>query len=211
MRHIISYIIVFAGLFSAGRAGAQTQEAAQLVLNYEKLLQLEEILDKMYDGYKILVTGYNTVKDIAEGNFNLHRLFLDGLLSVSPAVKNYRKVVYIIEYQKLLIEQSKRAYDRFKNDQNLTVREVQYIEQVFERLGIQSLNNLDELLMVVTASKLRMNDEERFSAIDRIYSQMERKLTFLKVFTSNTDGISKYRSKQKSDIDALRKVYGITN
>jgi len=211
MRHLILSIFVMAGLLLPGRADAQTQEAAQLVLNYEKLLQLEEILDKMYDGYKILTTGYNTVKDLAEGNFNLHRVFLDGLLAVSPTVKNYRKVIYIIEYQKSLIQQSKRAYDRFKNDPNLTMREIEYTQQVFERLAKQSLNNLEELLMVVTASQLRMNDQERFDAIDRIYGQMERKLKFLKAFTYNTDAVSKHRAKEKSDIEALRKVYGITN
>jgi hypothetical protein len=190
---------------------AQSQEATQLILNYEKLLQLEAILDKMYDGYKILTKGYNTIKNIAEGNFNLHQVFLDGLFAVNPTIKNYRKVAYIVDYQRRLVKDYKNAYDRFKNDPNLTARELRYIEQVFEHLIKQSLTNLDELVMVVTASKLRMNDQERFQAIDRIYLQMENKLVFMKVFTNDTQSLAIQRARESGDISTLRKLYGVSN
>ncbi len=48
---------------------AQSQEAQQLLLNWEKLTQFKKILQNMYDGYKILYKGYTAVKDISEGNF----------------------------------------------------------------------------------------------------------------------------------------------
>jgi hypothetical protein len=188
---------------------AQSQEATQLILNYEKLLQLEAILDN--DGYKILTRGYNTIRDIAEGNFNLHQAFLDGLFAVNPTIKNYRKVAYIVDYQRRLVRDYKNAYNRFKDDPNLTARELRYIEQVFEHLIKQSLTNLEELVMVVTASKLRMNDEERFQAIDRIYQQMERKLIFLKVFTNDTQSVARQRGKESGDIATLRKLHGVSN
>src|SRR5436190_3638298 len=84
------------------KANAQTQEATQLVLNYEKLKQLEEILDNMYKGYKILTKGYNRIKDIAEGNYTLHQVFLDGLFAVNPSVAKYKRIPDIIRYQSLL-------------------------------------------------------------------------------------------------------------
>lgn len=210
MRHLISFICLIACLCYSKPLKAQTQEATQLILNYEKLLQLEEILDKMYKGYKILSTGYNTIKDIAEGNFTLHKIFLDGLFAVNPAIKNYRKVAYIIDSQQRLIKEYKRAYSRFGDDPNLTARELQYIEHVFEHLIKESLNNLEELVLVVTASRLRMNDEERFRAIDGIYKQMESKLVFLNVFTGNTQAVAIGRAKEAGDILTLRKLYGVT-
>ncbi|MCD9015230.1 TerB family tellurite resistance protein [Parachryseolinea silvisoli] len=210
MKRLFFYICLAAVLCLPKPLRAQTQEATQLILNYEKLLQLEEILDKMYKGYKILSAGYNTIKDIAEGNFNLHKVFLDGLFAVNPSIKNYRKVAYIVEYQQRLVKEYKKAYERFSNDPNLTAKELQYIQRVFEHLVKESLNNLEELVMVVTASRLRMNDEERFQAIDRIYSQMENKLVFLKVFNGNTQAIAIGRAKDAGDISTLRKLYGVT-
>src|SRR5215204_4367678 len=81
------------------KARAQTAEAEQLLLNWEKLIQFKAILENMYDGYTILEQGYDAVRDLTEGNFSLHRNFLDGLLKVSPTVRNYRRVADIITYQ----------------------------------------------------------------------------------------------------------------
>src|SRR5688572_28851208 len=106
-------------VFVCRSAVAQTQEAAQLLLNYEKLKQLEEILDNMYKGYKILSQGYNRIKDIAEGNYDLHQVFLDGLFAVNPSVAKYKLIPDIIRYQSLLVKEYKRALKRFKNDPNL--------------------------------------------------------------------------------------------
>lgn len=189
---------------------AQSQEVVQLVLNYEKLQQLEEILDNMYKGYKILTKGYNTIKDISEGNFNLHQVFLDGLFAVNPAVRNYKRIPYIIRYQQLLMKEYKRAFNRFRNDPNLTVREIKYLENVYSSLFKQSLRNLDELITIVTATNLRMNDEERLKAIDRIYLDMENKLVFLKMFNSSTQALLMQRAKEKNEITTVQKLHGIT-
>ena len=62
---------------------SQTDEAQQLLLNVEKLAQLKQILKDMYKGYEIVSKGYNTIKNISEGNFDLHKVFLDGLMQVS--------------------------------------------------------------------------------------------------------------------------------
>lgn len=204
---LLSVLVVFS---LPMRTIAQSQEAVQLVLNYEKLQQLEEILDNMYKGYKIITKGYNTIKDIAEGNFNLHQVFLDGLFAVNPSVRNYKRIPYIIQYQQYLVKEYKRAFNRFKNDPNLTVREIKYLENVYGYLFKQSLRNLDELLMIVTATKLRMSDEERLQAIDRIYLDMENKLVFLKVFNSSTQMLAMQRARENHGVETLQKLYEVT-
>jgi hypothetical protein len=187
----------------------QTQEATQLLLNYEKLKQLEEILDNMYKGYKILSQGYNRVKNIAEGNYNLHQLFLDGLYVVNPAVRNYKRIPLIVNYQLVLMKEYRRAYDRFKSDPNLTASEIRYLESVYTYLVKQSLRNIEELTMITTASKLRMSDDERMRAIDRIYFDMESKLSFLRYFNNSTQLLALQRSKEKGDLTTTQKLYEV--
>lgn len=184
----------------------QTQEAAQLLLNYEKLKQLEEILDNMYKGYTILSHGYNRIKDIAEGNYKLHQAFLDGLLAVNPTVRKYKRIPQIISYQQLLIKEYKRAFGRFKDDDNLTPQEIRYITNVYESLVKRSLNNLQELALIITASQLRMSDDERLMAIDRIYFDMVDKISFLRHFNNSTQLLIIQRAKEKSDVDASKKL-----
>ena len=202
-------VIVFGFGISTAALG-QTQEASQLLLNYEKLKQLEEILDNMYKGYKILSQGYDRIKGIAEGNYKLHQVFLNGLFAVNPPVRDYKRIPTIIKYQALLMKEYKRAYTRFRDDANFTASELRYLESVYTYLVKQSVRNLDELAMIVTASKLRMTDEERFKAIDRIFLDMENKLSFLRYFNNTTQMLAMQRGREKSDFNAIQSLYELT-
>jgi len=188
---------------------SQTRDAQQLILNYQKLQQLKEILDNMKRGYKILDQGYTTIKNLSEGNFTLHQIFLDGLLLVNPTVRNYKRIPMIINYQKMLVEEYNRAYSRFRNDKNFTADEIAYLSHVYANLFDASLKNLDDLVMIITESKLRMNDDERMAAIDRIYFDMENKLVFLRAFNNSTNILAIQRAKAAHDIESLKKLHDV--
>ncbi len=186
----------------------QSQEAKQLLLNVEKLAQLKVMLSHMKKGYEILHSGYTSIKNISEGNFNLHRDFLDGLLQVSPAVKKYSKVADIIHFQLKIVKESKDALREFRSNRQFTSGEVEYLVKVYGNLLGESLKKLDELAMVLTAGKLRMSDDERLKAIDGIHSEVLEQYTFLNEFSNGTAILSLQREKEKMDIDLMRKVHG---
>lgn len=206
---LIATILAITGLGIVTHSKAQSTEAQQLLLNWEKLQQLEEILDNMYIGYKILDKGYTTIKNIAEGNYTLHQLFLDGLMAVNPSVRNYRRIPYIIDYQKLLVQEYKNAYSRFRNDPNFSPQEIQYLANVYNYLFTASLRNIDDLVMIITATKLRMSDDERMKAIDRIFYDMEGKLVFLRGFNNSTQLLAIQRARSANDVRTLNHLYGI--
>ena len=187
---------------------AQSQEAQQLLLNWEKLTQFKKILKNMYDGYKIIHMGYTTVKDLSEGNFSLHKTFLDGLMEVSPAVKKYKKIADIINYQLRIVKEYKGAFNQFKEDKSFTIQEIEYLGKVYANLFNLSLKNIEELIMVITAGKLRMSDDERLQAIDRIYVSIEDQFTFLKAFNNNTALLALQRKSEQAEINMSRKIYG---
>lgn len=188
---------------------AQSDEAKQLLLNVEKLAQFKQILKNMKDGYQLLHKGYTSIKDISEGNFSLHKTFLDALMEVSPAVKKYKRVADIISYQIRLVKEYKSAFQQFKDDKQFTLLEIQYIGNVYANLFKESLKKLDELAMVVTAGKLRMSDDERLQAIDRIYDEVMEQYTFLNEFNNSTAILSLQREKDKMDIDLMKKIHGL--
>lgn len=196
---------------SGTAANAQLFEAEQLLLNVEKLSQFKGILKSMKDGYQILTKGYNTVKDISQGNFSLHKVFLDGLMEVSPTVRNYKKVVNIIDYQIVLIREYRRAFDRFRRDSNFNPDEIRYLSSVYGRLFEESLKNLDDLTNVITSGKMRMSDDERLAEIDRIFTAMEDKLQFLRYFNNQTTVLAVQRAKERNDYDKISSLYGIDN
>lgn len=193
------------------RSNAQADELAQLALNIQKLSQLKKILQNMYDGYRIVSKGYNTVKDLSQGNFNLHETFLNELFAINPAIKNYRRVPDIISYQGAIIKQYKNAFDAFRESDLFSIEEMEYMSAVYGGLTNESLKNLDELIMIITANKLRMSDDERIAGIDRIFSSMQEKLLFLQEFNSGAQMLGLQRAKERNDVGMVRLLHGISN
>lgn len=201
-------IFMFFGLLGAPlKAKAQSQEIQQLILNIEKLAQFKKILSDMKKGYEILSGGYKAVKDLSQGNFSLHKTFLDALMQVSPTVKNYKRVGDIVNYQLLLMKESKSSLNRFLKSDSFTAAEINYFEKVYSNLAKGSLRNLDELTTIVTADKLRMSDDERLEAIDKIYIDMQDKVLFLREFNSSSNILALQRAREKKDAGTMRDNY----
>ncbi|MGJ1435646.1 TerB family tellurite resistance protein [Sphingobacterium siyangense] len=209
-KFMIILCLLVMGMLQGKHSYGQANEIAQLLLNVEKLTQFKAILKQMKDGYKILNGGYNTVKDLSQGNFSLHKNFLDGLMEVSPTVKKYRKVSMIIEAQVALVKEYKSSFNRFKSEGSFNTKELDYIEKVYGNLLKLSLRNLDELAGVITAGQMRMSDDERLKAIDRIYEDMEEKIQFLRHFNSQTSILGLQRAKAKKDLQFSKQLNGIT-
>ncbi|HRQ51190.1 MAG TPA: TerB family tellurite resistance protein, partial [Agriterribacter sp.] len=108
MKKIWIVIVLTVGFSTTSlKAPAQVEELQQLVLNIQKLAQLRQILVNLKEAYQILQGGYNTIINISQGNFSLHKTFLDGLMAVSPSVRNYKKIGDIISMQVQLVKEYK--------------------------------------------------------------------------------------------------------
>ncbi|MFH6936378.1 TerB family tellurite resistance protein [Flavobacterium sp. FlaQc-30] len=211
MKKLLIIGTVFILFLLPSKVTAQKQEIQQLILNIEKLAQFKQILKDMKKGYEILSGGYNTVKDLSEGNFSLHETFLDALMQVSPTVKNYKRIGDIVNYQVVLVKEYKSAFNRFRDSKNFNPEEIAYLERVYDNLFKQSLRNLDELTSVITANKMRMSDDERLASIDKIYTDMQDKLLFLRNFNNNTAVLALQRAKEHNDTRAMRNIYKLNN
>jgi hypothetical protein len=205
-RVVILWIILFS--FSA-KVVAQSAEVQQLLLNVEKLAQLKKILSSMKKGYEIVSGGYNRIKDISKGNFNIHQAFLDGLMQVSPAVRKYKRIGEIISFQTQLVKEYKSAFRRFDASNLFNENEIKYMSNVYGNLFNKSLQNLEELAMVITAGKLRMSDDERINAIDRIFDDMGDKLVFLRTFNKENNVLAIQRGREMVDTKVSKKLNGL--
>lgn len=208
MKKTVVLLLLISGMGSL-RCRAQSYELQRLVLDIEKLAQLKTILSDLEKGYQILETGYTHIKNISAGNFNLHKAFLDGLLAVSPLVQKYYKIAEIIEYQSRIVTEYKAAQGLFQQDPHFNPDEIVYIGAVYNNLVEQSAKNLEALLNVLTAGKLRMNDAQRLQAIDGIYGDTKNQFLFLRQFNNSTELLAVNRSQEAGDAETLKNLYGI--
>jgi hypothetical protein len=183
---------------------SQSQEAQQLLLDVQKLAQLKGILEDLKKGYSILESGYSTIRDISEGNFNLHDLFLNSLLEVSPTVRNYKRIADIISLQLRIVKEYQTAFKQFRESDLFNDNELNYISSVYSNLFDQSLRNLDALTTVITSGQLRMSDDERLSAIDGIWKNISDQFSFLKEFNNKTKVLALQRAREKNDVRVMQ-------
>lgn len=200
------FVLSMVFIISSSNAKAQEFEIEQLLLNVEKLAQFKQILQDMKDGYEILLQGYNTIKDLSEGNFNLHDAFLSGLLQVSPAVRNYKRIVEVIDMQLALMKQCKGAVRRFRLADMFNDKDLAYLDNVYNNLLRSSLRNLEDLTTVITAGEVRMSDHERLEMIDHIHGDMTEKLAFVRYFNEENVKVLLGKTRENKDVKTLEKM-----
>ena len=208
MKKIFFIILVLAATMQIHLASAQSAEIEQLILDVEKLTQFKQILSDMKTGYEIFDKGYSAVRDISQGNFSLHEAFIDGLLLVNPRILNYPRVMDIINEEASILSEYKSAFSYFKNNGKFTPEEISYLGKVYSNLFNRALQNLDQLTVVITADKLRMTDDERITAINRLYGDTNEMWAFLKGFDNKVFVLDKQRKSQQSDAADIKKMQG---
>ena len=201
--------IVVMMVFMKSHSYGQSQEAKQLLLDVEKLAQLKNILTDLKKGYEIVSGGYNAIKNISEGNFNLHAVFLNSLLEISPTVKKYKRIVDIVSTQLKIVSEYKRALHQLTASGKFTIDEINYVQRVYSNLFNQSLKNLDALATIVTAGKMRMSDDERLAAIDGVWKEVESQFNFLQHFNNQAKVLALQRAKEQNDVSTMNQLYNV--
>lgn len=190
-------------------AQSLAQDIEELVLDYQKLAQLKHLLGDMKSAYARLHGGYETIKGIAKGNFNLHEAYLSSLLMVSPVVRDYEKVRSILNNEMELVKEYEAAKGAFAGSGRFSAAEADYFSKLYLNLFDGSLRDLDELAMVLGDGELRMSDAERLGAIDRIDRDMTAKLGFWRVFNANTLLMAGRRELELNDVNGMRGLQGV--
>lgn len=171
------------------------------------LLQL--YLGYLKKGYNIVNAGLNTVNNITNGNFNLHRDFLSSLKSVNPHISNSAKVADIIAFQVYIIQNMKRVDKYCRESGRFTADEMYYVTKVYRNMLYLSDLNISELLTIVRANETEMKDDERLKRIDKIYDDMLDKHAFVKSFENDVRGIALERAREQRSIDLFNKQYDL--
>jgi hypothetical protein len=204
------FILGVGVVLGVGVCRGQAFETEQLILDVQKLAQLKQILTDLKEGYQVLDAGYSSIRDIAKGNFNLHKAYLDGLLAVSPTVRGYERIAAIVEMQGQMVSRYEAAWGAFTKSSGLRPEELALIGGVYGQLLAASVKDLGDLVNVVTDGVLRASDGERMRQIDVIYADMVEKMNFLGRLNNTTALLSLQRQGVAGEIQGLGKLYGMT-
>lgn len=199
------FVIVLACLIASVSANAQTQKKYML----QQIAALQVYIGYAKKGYNIASKGINTVRNIKNGDFNLHRDFFSSLKNVNPKISKYVKVADIIAYQIRIVKNTKQTLQIIRETKQFTTEELEYCKKVFDNLLDECVKTIDELLLVTTPGKLEMKDDERLKKIDRIYSDMQDKYSFCSSFSDEMGVLALQRLSEQTEITQSKILNGI--
>jgi hypothetical protein len=194
--------------------GQTTEELLQQKKTQEKYLKQQIAALQVYigyakTGYKTVNKGLTTVQNIKKGDFNLHRDFISSFSKVNPKIKGYAKVADIIAYQLRIIAATKEMLHGVKGAGQFASAELDYCSMVIDNLLNSSLDNIEELLTIITSGELSMKDNERIKRIDVLYADMQDKYSFVFSFSEEMALLTVQRMRESHDVNISKKLNGL--
>lgn len=149
------------------------------------------------------------IGDWANKQKELYAKYFDELSKVKSVISTYQSVKDIISKQSQLVKEYSRAFSLSKQDKNFTQEEIDYMQQVYAGILNESLKSIEQIEMVINAFATQMTDAKRLVIINSASDNIEQNLTDLRQFNQQNIRISLQRSKERNDIDVVKKLYGI--
>ena len=108
-----------------------------------------------------------------------------------------------------LVKEYEKAWALSRQDKNFTAKEIDYMHQVYSGILDESLKNLEQVQMVISAFVTQMSDAKRMEIINTASDNIEQNISDLRQFNQENIRTSLARSKEKNDVDAVKKLYGL--
>lgn len=144
-----------------------------------------------------------------EKHRKLYEEYYEELWKVKNALAAYQRIRQIIDKQVRIVDEYKRAWNLVRQDDHFTEGEIDYMYRVYKGILNESVQNLDQILLVINSFKTQMTDAQRLSIISQAGDRIEQNFIDLLEFNMNTMQISLNRARTQSEIDRVKKLYGL--
>lgn len=151
----------------------------------------------------------NEISDWALKQKQLYANYFDELWKVKNALSTYQNIKDIVREQVQLVHEYSSAFNLSKQDKNFSAQELDYMQQVYSGILNESLKNIDQINLVITAFVTQMSDAKRLEIIRSASDNMEQNLSDLREFNQQNIKASLQRAKERNDIQVVKKLYGI--
>lgn len=180
-------------------------------------LKIQRIQNKtiwLQNAQKVLENKMSELKlgeigDWVEKQRKLYADYFDELWKVKNTIATYQRVRDIIKRQVQLVKEYDKAWALSRQDKNFTSKELDYMHQVYSGILDESVKNIEQVQLVISAFVTQMSDAKRMEIINTASDNTERNISDLRQFNQENIRTSLQRAKEKNDIDVVKKLYGL--
>lgn len=140
---------------------------------------------------------------------DLYGAYYNELWQVKTILTDYHRIKEIYQKQTLLLSEYKRAWNLLQQDKHFTVSEISYMSQVYSGILDATVQNINQLLSVVSSFTTQMSDAKRMEIINQAGNQVDENYNDLHQFNTQNGMLSLSRTKDENDAAMVRWMYGI--
>jgi hypothetical protein len=154
-------------------------------------------------------TRLTEISGWTEQQKQLYSNYYTELGNIKATISKYQRIKDITLKQAALVSEYKKAWSLFRQDSHFNPQELSYMQQVYSGILDASVKNLDEIMLVVSPAKTQMTDEQRLELINKASDHLDENYNDLHQFNNQGIQLSLQRSKDLSDTQSIKKLYGI--
>lgn len=168
----------------------------------------------LQNAQKVLENKLNELKlkEIAEWtdkHKKLYEQYYEELWKVKKAIETYERVRHILRRQQQIVEVYKKAWNILKDDEHFSDEEIRYMQKVYSGILKTSLENLEQMLLVVKSFDTQMTDGKRLEIIANTAESIEQNYLDLHQFNAQNVRLSISRAKDQHEVAQLKRIYEV--
>lgn len=219
---IVSLVVFIALILPVQKAKAQFVIGEVIKLTVTKIikaidLKVQRMQNKtiwLQNAQKVIEnqmskTRLTEISGWTEQQKQLYSSYYTELGNIKATISKYQRIKDITMKQAALVNEYKKAWSLFRQDNHFNPQELNYMQKVYTGILDASVKNLDEIMLVVSPAKTQMTDEQRLELINKASDHLDENYNDLHQFNNQGIQLSLQRSKDLSDTQSIKKLYGI--
>lgn len=135
--------------------------------------------------------------------------YFDELRKVKSVISNYKMVKDMLQKQLSMVEEHKKMWALLRSDGKFTKEEIKYMQSVYDGMLKQSLQNINQLRMVISSYTTKMSDGKRLELINSAAQELDRTYDDMRKFNTENAMLRLSRAKDQQEIQKVKSLYGI--
>lgn len=152
---------------------------------------------------------FEEISDWTEKQRAQYANYFDELWKVKNLIATFQRVREITELQVKLVKQYQQVFELLRNDRHFTPEELDYMFKVYTGMIDASLQNIEQITLVINAFKTQMSDGQRLSIISEAALGIEKISSDMQRFTNQNIRLSLQRAKDEKEISSIKAWYGL--
>lgn len=138
-----------------------------------------------------------------------YREYYEELAKVKAIISYYQRIRDITQKQVRLVNEYQHAWQLIQQDDHFTSDEIEYMSEVYSGILEESLNNIDQITLIVQSFTTTMSDAKRLEIINNAADQVDANYDDLMRFNQQNVLLSLSRAKTSIEVQTVKKLYGL--